>query len=522
MLDPESADRVAWLRGRFEFAHESITLATHEAVITVDEDQRIVMINPAAQRMFGYTASEALGSNLMRLIPERYRKGHAEKVRQFDASGTGERAMGVRNRVVGLRANGQEFAAEAVISRVDLADASGPRRYFTALLRDVSEIEDLKARIDALNERLRAVFDLAPVAIAIVDGDRISFANQACATLFAADNQQNLIGRPVHELLADRSRQAVRQAMEQALRTGIRTTAENQGIARLDGGARDVEIAIAALPDHGHTTLQMVVTDISRQSRESQELERSRRELRQLSASMVEAREEERRRIARELHDELGQRLTALHMELSGLVEQCTERGAAARIVAMLAMVDDTVASVRRISTELRPLMLDDLGLNAAIEWLAKSWSQRMDIAVRLNLGEHDAELAQGGSIALYRMVQEALTNVARHARATQVEIGLRRAAGELVLTVQDNGIGFSEKTLHTEGKHGLMGIRERALMLGGHLEVGNPPGAGGGRVVVRIPADGASKSPRERRVAGARVRGAGPAASDRAGDETP
>ena len=130
-------------------------------------------------------------------------------------------------------------------------------------------------------------------------------------------------------------------------------------------------IAIASLPDHGRTVVQMVITDITERARESRELERSRRSLRRLSASMVQAREDERRRIARELHDELGQRLTALKMELSSLDGEAAGATRAGRIDAMLEMVDDTVATVRRIATELRPLMLDDLGLNAAIEWLA-------------------------------------------------------------------------------------------------------------------------------------------------------
>ena len=140
-------------------------------------------------------------------------------------------------------------------------------------------------------------------------------------------------------------------------------------------------IAIASLPDHGRTVVQMVITDISERARENRELERSRRTLRSLSANMVQAREDERRRIARELHDELGQRLTALKMELSSLGGDAAGSAPAGRIDAMLEMVDDTVATVRRIATELRPLMLDDLGLNAAIEWLADGWSRRMGVA---------------------------------------------------------------------------------------------------------------------------------------------
>ena len=116
----------------------------------------------------------------------------------------------------------------------------------------------------------------------------------------------------------------------------------------------------------------------------------------------------------------------------------------------MLEMIDDTVASVRRIAADLRPMMLDDLGLNAAIEWLARDAARRMDMEITVRLGEEDPPVTQGAAIALYRMVQEALTNVARHARATDVSIEMRQEGGELVLTVRDNGIGFSAPTCST------------------------------------------------------------------------
>jgi two-component system, NarL family, sensor histidine kinase UhpB len=201
----------------------------------------------------------------------------------------------------------------------------------------------------------------------------------------------------------------------------------------------------------------------------------------------VNAREDERRRIARELHDELGQRLTALKMELSSLDSASRPDVRKQRLAAMMDMLDDTVATVRRIATELRPLMLDDLGLNAAIEWLSDGWAARMGVKVTLHMCPADLVAGDAVAIALYRMVQEALTNVARHARATEVSIEIKQIGGELLLTVLDNGVGFEPELMYREGAHGLVGMRERAHMLGGELEIGNSP-HGGGRVVVRLP----------------------------------
>ena len=471
----------------FEMALDGVVHAALEAIVTVDESQRIVMINPAALRMFGCTAKQALGQELSRFIPAKFRAAHAEHVRRFDASGVEDRPMGARPTLTGMRWDGEEFPVEASISRVEVKSESGTRHYFTALLRDISKEQGLKASIEALKSRMRAIFELAPVAIWITEGEHIVFTNRACGELFGATDRAALIGRSIYTLLAPESQPSVREKVVHVLASGKPAVAVSGRIARLDGTLRDVVIAVAGLPDHGRTAVQMVINDFTERSRESQELERSRRELRRLSANLVEAREEERRRIARELHDELGQRLTALKMELCSLASQKKPVAPEERVSAMIEMVDETVASVRRIATDLRPLMLDDLGLNAAIEWLAGGWARRMGIKVRLRLDNADPPVREAVAIALYRMVQEALTNIARHAQASEVQIEIRRQANELVLTVQDNGVGFAEPKMYQEGSHGLMGIRERAYMLGGHLEIGNSA-AGGGRIAVRLP----------------------------------
>jgi two-component system, NarL family, sensor histidine kinase UhpB len=131
--------------------------------------------------------------------------------------------------------------------------------------------------------------------------------------------------------------------------------------------------------------------------------------------------------------------------------------------------------------------MLDDLGLNAALEWLARESARRMGIEITVRLGSHDPALDSDGTIAVYRIVQEALTNAARHARATDVRIELRESGTELVLTVQDNGVGFAPDAARKPGSFGLLGIRERAQLLGGSMHIDNPL-AGGARIRVRLP----------------------------------
>jgi two-component system sensor histidine kinase UhpB len=342
---------------------------------------------------------------------------------------------------------------------------------------------------------MQAIFELAPIAIWISDHEVVVFANQAAARLFGAPGADALRGRSIYELLAMGSHAAVRAQMEQAVAGKTDLPPVRGNVIRADGEVLEVEVAVAPLPDHGQTMVQMVVADITRQTRESAELERSRQALRKLSASVVEAREEERRRIARELHDELGQRLTALKMDLTSLGAGAKLSADDPQLAGMLTMLDDTLASVRRLSTDLRPLMLDDLGLTAAIEWLARETSRRMGIDVRLQSAEFETELGDKVSTALFRMVQEALTNIARHAGATEVEIRIlpqarpTRADGER----QRRWVSRAD-ALQREGSYGLMGMRERAQMLGGSLALENLP-HGGGRLTVSLPLDRAGQA---------------------------
>jgi two-component system, NarL family, sensor histidine kinase UhpB len=463
----------------------SILQAAQEAIVMVDERQRIVAINPAAERMFRCTPSQALGQSLERFIPPGQRATHAARVGEFAASEQLQQRMARHRRISATRLDGSEFPVEITLSRVDMAGEHGVRQYFVALVLDLSEQRQLREEIEHFKQRLRSVFELAPVAIWISDNDRIVFANRAAERLFEHDGP--IVGQALYDLLEPGSHATVRAQMARAL-AGVHDVELVHGsVVRADGTQREVEIALAALPDHGHTTVQMVVADVTQRRLELAGLAQSRESLRQLSTSVVEAREEERRRIARELHDELGQRLTALKMELSALPGVAAQAALQERVDGLMNMLDDTLASVRRISADLRPMMLDDLGLNAAIEWLARDAARRMGIEITVRLNENDAPVDDRVATAVFRMVQEALTNVARHARATTVTVTLQQRAGELELVVEDNGTGYPEGAMQREGSFGLLGMRERATMLGGQLEHGNAEG-GGARLAVRLP----------------------------------
>ena len=210
-------------------------------------------------------------------------------------------------------------------------------------------------------------------------------------------------------------------------------------------------------------------------------LDRSRKQFRDLSAHLQTVREDERGRIARDIHDDLGQCLTTLKLNLALLVEDIPEDALMLRpkISEMSELVDGTIRSVRRIISELRPHLLDDLGLTAAIEWQSADFQKRTGMPVSLSIYPREILLDQERSTVVFRILQEALLNVARHAGATAVTVGLTEIDGEVELTIEDNGRGITREELENPKSFGLMGIRERAESQGGHVTITGKPKEG-------------------------------------------
>jgi two-component system, NarL family, sensor histidine kinase UhpB len=233
--------------------------------------------------------------------------------------------------------------------------------------------------------------------------------------------------------------------------------------------------------------LVLTLRDVTDRRRAEAALRSSHAQLRQLAHRLDEVREEELTRISREIHDELGHALTALRLDLAWLVPKLRRNREPVRQKAgeVLAQLDDTIDSVRRIAGKLRPPALEDLGLAAAVEALLERLSDQTGIQVQLQASADD--VPAGARRALYRIVQEALTNVARHSRASRVEVQLRRAPDAIVLEVADDGIGIRPGMLDNPGTLGLVGMRERAAAIGGRFDVASSP-ATGTRIEVNVP----------------------------------
>lgn len=365
------------------------------------------------------------------------------------------------------------------------------------------ELKDALEAAQASDRRLHSIVDSAMDAIITVDSrQRITLFNRAAERIFGYETRE-VLGQPLEMLMPERFRRSHHSFVNQFGRTGV--SSRPMGHMRIVAALRrngeefpiDASISQVDVADERYYTV--ILRDVSRRVAAERDLAQAREDLRELAIASRTAREQENSRISRELHDELGQNLTSLKMDLAYLEQKVGSRDpeVTKTLGEMRQLLDATMASARRISADLRPLLLDDLGLAAALEWLTKETGRRHGYKVEIAIDEDCKQLAEPFASQVYRIVQESLTNVARHAEATRVEVSLRKRGGHIELRIEDNGIGLSPADLEKKGSFGLVGIRERVYMLQGRVDVKGEPGKGT-RIVASMPLPAKSEPVKE------------------------
>ncbi|OGU77853.1 MAG: hypothetical protein A2V93_06860, partial [Ignavibacteria bacterium RBG_16_34_14] len=459
-----------------------------DAVITVDDKQNVILFNSTAEKMFHYPADEVLGKPLDRLIPERFRNIHRKHIESFSKTGISMRTMGVINPISGLRADGEEFPIEASISQVEISG----QKLFTVIIRDVTEKKKAEEALISSEARYRLLFKKNPLPMWVYDFETLKFVavNFAAVKVYGYTKDE-FLSMTIYDIRPEEDVPALKNYI-----SNLKKPFQSAGIWRhkkKDGTIIDVEIVSHEIEFDGRVSRLVLANDVTDKKKALDELKSSREQLRELAAHLQNIREEERSAIAREIHDELGQVLTSLKMNLTFVDKKLTADEARidpddihSEITGMKSVIDKSVKRIRKIITELRPEVLDQLGLISALEWQVNEFKTKSGIDCELLNYFGEAEVNKNISIAVYRIFQEALTNVMRHSKATKVEIKIGRTNNHFELEIRDNGIGFEQKKNKSK-TFGVLGMRERAIILGGDFKVENVKPSGT-KVSVYIP----------------------------------
>lgn len=361
---------------------------------------------------------------------------------------------------------------------------------------DVTERKNNEEVLRESEERFRRIFDESPVGAAIVSSDFHFLQVNAALCRITGYSAGELNGVKLAEITHPDDIAADISQAQQLLRGEIDQYDMEKRYVRKDGTEAWIHMWVKLLRDGAGRPLTFfpIMEDITERKKAERDLRLSETKLRDLYRQLENAREEERRRISREIHDEMGQNITALKVDLSWLKKNIEPHQTCLleKIDLMNKVADATLNTARRISAELRPGMLDALGLAAAVEWMVRDFEKRNEIQCELHIGPEEIEVENDVATDVFRILQEALTNVVRHAQASKVWVTLRQTPDEMQLNVIDDGIGISEERLFHGGSMGLMGIRERLLLWGGTLNIHGLPGEGTSiRAIIPVPGKG-------------------------------
>ncbi|MDP4249553.1 MAG: PAS domain S-box protein [Bacteroidota bacterium] len=469
-----------------------------DAVISMTSDFKLKSWNKASERLYGYKSMEVLGRPIeevlsLRLTPEL----RAAFRKELNENGYW------RGEVIHVHQDRTEMTILVSVSQT-LGDMEEPGGY-VMVCKDISERKKLEDELRDFNESLeveakegvrlimeserkyKMLFESNPMPMWMLSLETFRTIDVNIAAL-------RHYGYTREEFLSLDSRKMRPSEEEPRFLEDMRMRMQgvtNRGhwLHRKKGGELvHTEISVYDFESEGKPTRLVLANDITEQIRTEEKLKKSYEEIRELASHLQDVREEERASIAREIHDELGQQLTGLKMDFSWLSRKLAQDDEIARekMASSLALLDDAIKTIRRISTELRPGILDDLGLVPAIEWQAEEFQKRFSIRTHFTTDVSHINFPAGISIGLFRICQESLTNIARHAGASKVLITLNMEGETVFLNITDNGKGFQQEQHGDRKTLGLFGMKERALMMGGKFEIES--GRGGTSVLVSIP----------------------------------
>jgi PAS domain S-box-containing protein len=440
-------------------------------------DGAIMAVNDQWLNDFGYSLEEVVGKPIFEFHEELGPDVH-ELVRNALRA-----QKPVRNLEFRIKIKGEE---RSNVTNAELVDFRGERCFLWAT-NDITEHTRAEDALKRNEELFRAIVEDQSEMIVRWKPDGIrTFVNRAYSRVFGGE-PKDFIGTSFYPLIAEKYREGIRAKVKSLTPENPTATEVHESVAANNEISWQEWTDRGIFDDEGHLIeLQSTGRDITERKRAEDALRTSEEQLRALSARIHSAREEEGTRIAREIHDELGGALTGLRWELEGIDKTLASATNGNRvphirekIATMTERIDSTIRTVRRISSDLRPGILDDLGPIAAIEWQSQQFQQRTGINCVCESSVDDVELNRDRATAVFRIFQEILTNVLRHAQATHVEVNMWEHEGRFFLEVTDNGSGITAQQERNRNSLGLLGMRERAHLVGGDIKITGVSGRG-------------------------------------------
>ena len=462
---------------RSEQERAVLLAGTNDLAVLLDVAGIIINTNEQFANQFDTTMSQMIGKRVWDYFPEPNRSNRKHHFHQVLATG---KTVEIEDELEGT----WHYAKVC-----PMTDASGQVVWVAVFIRDITEQKAAEAALRQSEARYRSLAENSPGMILLIDPDGICrYVSPSVERILGFSSETVLGAKPDDFLSAEDAALALSMAARALNGEAIQNFEAR--VRKKDGTFAVVEWEGAPIYENGRIAhAQFLGRDITDRKIAEEKLKASRRRLQELSMHLLSSREQERAGIAREIHDDLGQSLTAIKLNACWLKNQIPGDRTLLieRTEDAIRLVDTVIQTVKRISADLRPGLLDDLGLSAAVEWQAESYKKRSGIDIHVNVTPEEIVLDEAFSIALFRVFQESLTNVIRHSGATEAWVALSKKTDAVTLAVTDNGVGITENALAKKESFGLIGMRERIHALGGNIRVFKMP-AGGTRVSVHVP----------------------------------
>ncbi len=504
----------------------SVAQTANDAILSADQEGKIVFWNQAAEKVFGYLPEEVLGKALTLNIPERLRERHRAGMNRVLLTGESQ-LIGKTVEQVGLRKDGTEFPIELSLS----SWKTGEGNFFTAIIRDITErkktevsiqrakdelekrVKERTADLVLVNKRLRevikehrrtqkaleeserkfrAIFNQTFQLSGLLSPDGTILEINQTAIDFLGFDYTDGLGRLLWDLpwkvpnpeILEKGKAAIAEAAEG------RFVRHEGSVIDPDGKERTLDYSLKPVFDEVGQVIWLIAEgrDISERKAVEQALLESEKQLRRLSSQVLTAQEIERKRVSKELHDGIGQYLSAVKYKVEDALHRLSEKKGPEndmdRLKTIIPVLQGAIEEVRRICMDLRPSILDDLGILATISWFCREFKQTYGtIRILKHIEIEEQEIPTALRTTIYRIIQEAFNNIAKHSRAGRVNLSLSKTKGAIELVIRDNGQGFELKDRSSEDPSlkglGLASMKERAEFSGGTLTIESVKGAG-------------------------------------------